>query len=78
MQIKSIDNMKALRLKIFLSHCFSTQITTLFVYSKILIHLRHWDQNKQKGPPFIPSPHLLYFTDFSDPLFIKTPSLFGT
>ena len=36
------------------------KITTLFVHKQIWIHLRHWDQNKQKA--------------FSTSLFINTPS----
>ena len=70
--------MKALYLKILLPHWFSTffpfHILQLCSYiGKFLIHIRHWDQNKQKSPLFIPIPCLLYFTEFSEPLFIKTP-----
>ena len=58
--------MKELHLK------YCVHIAILFLRRQILIHLRHWDQNKQKDSPFIPT-SLLPTPEFSKPLFVKTP-----
>ena len=56
----------------------------MFVHRHSLIHLRHWDQNKQKdkkAPRFFQPPPLppAYYVSLNFPtlLFMKTPCLFG-
>ena len=36
------------------------------------MHLRHWDQNKQKIPRLFQPTAYYIFTEFSDPMFVKT------
>ena len=69
--------MKELHLKILLSHCFSTFFPFPFVHSQILIHLRHWNQNKQKAPPFIPTAPLIIFHWIFRPLCLLRPPVFS-
>ena len=61
-----------MNLKNLFSHCLSAVFlsinTTLFVHKQILIHLRHWNQNKQKAPPaFIATPAYYISLDFPTP-----------
>ena len=44
---------------------FSIKITILFVHRQFLIHLRHWDQNKQKNPVY--SNHHTYYISLNLP-----------
>ena len=53
-----------------LHHFFLLLLITILLVDKwVLIHLRHWDQNKPNKPHLVQPPHLLYFIEFSNPPF---------
>ena len=75
MQVKSIDNLVALDLKILLLHYFSTFFSfyksqLFLLHSQILLHLCHWDQSKQKAP----SAHYISLNFLTPPCSLRTNS----
>ena len=79
--------MKALHLKILLSHCFSSffpfhklQLSS-YIGKFLYIYVIDIKVNKKTQPVFfqlLPTPAFLAFHGIFDPLFMKTTYLFGT